>query len=152
MKCPYCGFNESRVIDSRPTEEGTAVRRRRECLDCQQRFTTYEKIEEVPLIVIKKDGSREIFKREKILKGIIKACEKRPISLKTLEKVADDVEKELKNTMEREITSEQIGEMVMEYLKDIDEVAYVRFASVYREFKDVNTFMEELKKILQENK
>ncbi|QSQ09750.1 Transcriptional repressor NrdR [Koleobacter methoxysyntrophicus] len=152
MKCPYCGFNESRVIDSRPAEEGTAVRRRRECLDCQQRFTTYEKIEEVPLIVIKKDGSREIFKREKILKGIIKACEKRPISLKTLEKVADDVEKELKNTMEREITSEQIGEMVMEYLKDIDEVAYVRFASVYREFKDVNTFMEELKKILQENK
>ncbi|MDI3540997.1 MAG: transcriptional repressor NrdR [Thermosediminibacterales bacterium] len=152
MKCPYCGFNESKVIDSRPTEEGTAVRRRRECLDCQQRFTTYEKIEEVPLIVIKKDGSREIFKREKILKGIIKACEKRPISLKTLEKVADDVEKELKNTMEREITSEQIGEMVMEYLKDIDEVAYVRFASVYREFKDVNTFMEELKKILQENK
>ncbi len=151
MKCPYCGYTQSKVIDSRPTDEGAVIRRRRECLDCEQRFTTYEKIEELPLIVIKKDGRREIFKREKILKGLIKACEKRPISLETLDKIVNKIETELKNTMEREVTSKQIGEMVMEYLKGFDEVAYVRFASVYREFKDINTFMEEIRKILQKN-
>lgn len=152
MKCPYCGYSQSKVVDSRPTDEGSAIRRRRECLDCEQRFTTYEKIEELPLIVIKKDGRREIFKREKILKGLIKACEKRPISLETLDKIVNNIETELKNTMEREITSKQIGEMVMESLKGVDEVAYVRFASVYREFKDINIFMEEIKKILQNNR
>ncbi|HHU69904.1 MAG TPA: transcriptional regulator NrdR [Thermoanaerobacterales bacterium] len=151
MKCPYCGYTQSKVIDSRPTDEGAVIRRRRECLDCEQRFTTYEKIEELPLIVIKKDGRREIFKREKILKGLIKACEKRPISLETLDKIVNKIETELKNTMEREVTSKQIGGMVMEYLKGFDEVAYVRFASVYREFKDINTFMEEIRKILQKN-
>ena len=139
-------------MDSRPTDEGSTIRRRRECLNCKERFTTYEKIEELSLIVIKKDGRHEIFKREKILKGLIKACEKRPVSLETLDKVVNNIEAELKNSMEREVTSNQIGEMVMEALKDVDEVAYVRFASVYREFKDINIFMEEIKKILQKNR
>ena len=133
MKCPYCGFEESKVIDSRPTDEGERIRRRRECLSCQKRFTTYELIESLPIIVIKKDKSREVFDRQKLLNGLLRASEKRPVSIDTLDKVVDD-----------------IGELVMEKLRDIDEVAYVRFASVYRQFKDINTFMEELSNLLKE--
>lgn len=151
MKCPFCGCMENRVIDSRPTDEGNAIRRRRECIKCSGRFTTYEKIEEIPIMVIKKDGSREVFNPEKILKGMIRACEKRPVSVKKLESITKEIERDIRNTMEREITSREIGNMVMEKLKEIDEVAYVRFASVYRQFKDINTFMEELKKMLNEN-
>ncbi len=151
MKCPFCGCMENRVIDSRPTDEGNAIRRRRECIKCNGRFTTYEKIEEIPIMVIKKDGSREVFNPEKILKGMIRACEKRPVSAKKLESITKEIERDIRNTMEREITSREIGNMVMEKLKEIDEVAYVRFASVYRQFKDINTFMEELKKMLEEN-
>jgi transcriptional repressor NrdR len=152
MNCPFCGQFDSKVIDSRPTDEGQAIRRRRECNACQRRFTTYEKVEEIPLIVIKKSGNREPFNRNKILKGIIRACEKRPVSLKEIQTVVNDLEKNLQNEMEKEVPTEQIGEMVMDALKELDEVAYVRFASVYREFKDLNTFMEELKKILHEKK
>ena len=148
MRCPYCGFAESKVIDSRPTEESNSIRRRRECLKCQKRFTTYEKLEAISLAVIKKDQSRQQYDRGKVLKGIITACEKRPISLSQMEQIADDIESELYQSMTREIESTAIGEKVMEKLKKLDEVAYVRFASVYREFKDVDTFMEELKKIL----
>jgi len=151
VKCPFCGCMENRVIDSRPTDEGNAIRRRRECIKCNGRFTTYEKVEEIPIMVIKKDGSREVFNPEKILKGMIRACEKRPISAKKLESITKEIERDIRNTMEREITSREIGNMVMEKLKEIDEVAYVRFASVYRQFKDINTFMEELKKMLKEN-
>jgi len=151
VKCPFCGCMENRVIDSRPTDEGNAIRRRRECIKCNGRFTTYEKIEEIPIMVIKKDGSREVFNPEKILKGMIRACEKRPVSAKKLESITKEIERDIRNTMEREITSREIGNMVMEKLKEIDEVAYVRFASVYRQFKDINTFMEELKKMLEEN-
>ncbi|MTI70767.1 MAG: transcriptional regulator NrdR [Firmicutes bacterium] len=150
MKCPYCDYFESKVVDSRPTDEGQAIRRRRECTNCKKRFTTYEKIEEIPLVVKKKDGTRQPYSRSKLLNGLIRACEKRPVSMKNMEKVADDIEKKLNNSLEREITAELIGEMVMESLKEIDEVAYVRFASVYRQFKDINTFMDELKKILDE--
>lgn len=150
MNCPFCGQFDSKVIDSRPTDEGQAIRRRRECNACQRRFTTYEKVEEIPLIVIKKSGNREPFNRNKILKGIIRACEKRPVSLKEIQAVVNDLEKHLQNEMEKEVATEQIGSMVMDALKNLDEVAYVRFASVYREFKDLNTFMEELKKILHE--
>jgi len=150
MNCPFCGQFDSKVIDSRPTDEGQAIRRRRECNACQKRFTTYEKVEEIPLIVIKKSGNREPFNRNKILKGIIRACEKRPVSLKEIQAVVNDLEKHLQNEMEKEVATEQIGSMVMDALKNLDEVAYVRFASVYREFKDLNTFMEELKKILHE--
>ena len=149
MKCPYCGFSESKVIDSRPTEEGSAIRRRRECLKCNKRFTTYEKLESLSLVVIKKDMSRQQYNREKVLKGIITACEKRPISLAQMEKITDDIESNLLQTMTREIESRMIGEMVMNKLKELDAVAYVRFASVYREFKDINTFMDELKKVLR---
>jgi transcriptional repressor NrdR len=152
MNCPFCGQFDSKVIDSRPTDEGQAIRRRRECNACQRRFTTYEKVEEIPLIVIKKSGNREPFNRNKILKGIIRACEKRPVSLKEIQAVVNDLEKHLQNEMEKEVPTEQIGEMVMDALKELDEVAYVRFASVYREFKDLNTYMEELKKILHEKK
>ena len=148
MKCPYCSFIESKVIDSRPTEENNSIRRRRECLKCGKRFTTYEKLESVALVVIKKDESRQPFNRNKVLKGIITACEKRPISIVQMEKIADDIESELAQSMEREVKSTVIGEMVMDKLRLLDEVAYVRFASVYREFKDVNTFMSEIKKIL----
>ena len=148
MKCPYCSYLESRVLDSRPTDEGTAVRRRRECVQCLKRFTTYEKIEELPLVVVKKDGRREPFNRNKILSGLLKACEKRPVPVDVLEKAADEIERDLRNTLDREVESKVIGEMVMEKLKTIDEVAYVRFASVYRQFKDINRFMEELEKLL----
>lgn len=148
MKCPYCGFEESRVIDSRPTDEGERIRRRRECLQCQKRFTTYEVIESLPIIVIKKDRSREVFNRDKLLNGMLRACEKRPVSLDALERMIDDIEVVLQNTLDREVTSEKIGELVMEKLKAVDEVAYVRFASVYRQFKDINTFMDELNKLL----
>ncbi|MGI6669490.1 MAG: transcriptional regulator NrdR [Acetivibrionales bacterium] len=150
MKCPFCGYNEDRVIDSRPTEENTAIRRRRECLKCTKRFTTYEKIESVPLMVIKKDKTRQAFDRAKILNGLLRACEKRPVSVDTLEKLVNEIEAQALNTLKREITSEEIGEMVMARLKEIDEVAYVRFASVYRQFKDINTFMDELKKLLKD--
>lgn len=152
MKCPYCSYFETKVVDSRPTGEGQAIRRRRECVKCNNRFTTYEKIEEIPLIVVKKDGTRQEYSRDKILNGIIRACEKRPVSLKTMEDIVDEIEKSLYNTLKREISTEYIGEMVMNKLKDIDEVAYVRFASVYRQFKDINTFMDELKKLLDEKK
>ncbi|MGV8145110.1 MAG: transcriptional regulator NrdR [Alkaliphilus sp.] len=152
MNCPFCSYGESRVIDSRPTDEGYAIRRRRECSSCNKRFTTYEKIEEIPLLIIKKSGNREPFNRNKILKGIIRACEKRPVPLSDIEKIVDDIEKNLYNSMKKEITTEHIGEIVMEQIKKLDEVAYVRFASVYREFKDINTFMNELRKILSEKK
>ena len=150
MKCPFCGYLESKVIDSRPAEEGATIRRRRECLSCQKRFTTYEIIERMPLIVVKRDGSRQSFDKSKLINGMVRACEKRPVALAQLEKIADDIEQELQGALEREINTSEIGEMVMARLKDVDEVAYVRFASVYRSFKDINTFMEELTKILSE--
>lgn len=150
MKCPYCYFFESKVVDSRPTDEGQAIRRRRECIKCNKRFTTYEKIEEIPIMVIKKDGNRESYDRNKLLNGIIKSCEKRPVSMNDIERIVDEIEVELSNSLEKEITSVAIGELVMNKLKDIDEVSYVRFASVYRQFKDLNTFMNELKKLLDE--
>ena len=150
MKCPFCGFIDSKVIDSRPAEEGATIRRRRECLACQKRFTTYEVIERLPLVVVKRDGSRQSFDKMKLINGMVRACEKRPVSLQTLETIADEIEQELQSNLEREISTVEIGEMVMSRLKDIDEVAYVRFASVYRSFKDINTFMEELSKLLTE--
>lgn len=150
MKCPYCSFEESKVIDSRPTDEGERIRRRRECLNCQKRFTTYEVIESLPIIVIKKDKTREPFSREKLLNGIMRSCEKRPVSLETIEKVVDDIEASISNSLDREVSTHRIGELVMDRLKKIDEVAYVRFASVYRQFKDINTFMEELNNLLKE--
>ncbi len=150
MKCPFCSYQESKVVDSRPTDEGTVIRRRRECISCGKRFTTYEKIEHMPIFVIKKDGRREVFDSGKIMGGVLKACEKRPVSITDIENLVADVEKTIYNSLEKEITSENIGEMVMERLKELDEVAYVRFASVYRQFKDINTFMEELKKLLNE--
>lgn len=150
MKCTFCGFEESKVVDSRPTDEGERIRRRRECLNCGKRFTTYEIIETVPLIVIKKDNSREVFDRNKLLRGMLRACEKRPVPLHVLEEAIDKIFANLQNSLDREVTSEQIGEYAMECLKDIDEVAYVRFASVYRQFKDINSFMSELKKLLSE--
>ncbi len=149
MKCPFCGFEESKVIDSRPTDEGQRIRRRRECLKCGKRFTTYEIIESLPIIVIKKDTSRETFNRDKLMTGLLRACEKRPVSIDTLDSMIDDIETNLQNSLDREVSSEKIGELVMEKLKKIDEVAYVRFASVYRQFKDINTFMKELNKLLQ---
>ncbi len=150
MRCPYCDYSESKVVDSRPTDEGQAIRRRRECILCTKRFTTFEKIEAIPIIVVKKDGNRQTYDRNKLLNGIIKSCEKRPVSIDRIEDIVDDIEKTLSNSMEKEVTSVEIGEMVMSKLKDVDEVAYVRFASVYRQFKDVNSFMDELKKILNE--
>lgn len=148
MRCPYCGFIESKVIDSRPTEENNAIRRRRECLKCQKRFTTYEKLEAISLVVVKKDQSRQQYDRNKVLKGIITACEKRPVSLSQMEQIADDIEGELYQSMEREIDSTKIGEKIMEKLKNLDEVAYVRFASVYKNFNDIHTFMDELKELI----
>ena len=150
MKCPFCGFAESKVIDSRPAEEGATIRRRRECLACQKRFTTYEIIETLPLVVIKRDGSRQSFDRQKVLRGVIRACEKRPVPLAELERIADEIEQELQNSMEREIRTEDVGEKVMDRLRKVDQVAYVRFASVYRQFKDLDTFMAELNKLLAE--
>lgn len=150
MKCPYCSFIESKVIDSRPTEENNSIRRRRECLKCGKRFTTYEKLESVALVVIKKDESRQPFNRNKVLKGIITACEKRPISIVQMEKIADDIESELAQSMEREVKSTVIGEMVMDKIRLLDEVAYVRFASVYKQFEDLSTFMDELKGLIDD--
>ena len=150
MKCPFCSFEDSKVVDSRPTDEGTSIRRRRECLHCGKRFTTYETVESLPMVVIKKDGSRQSFDRQKVLRGMIRACEKRPVSLAELERIADEIEQELQNSMEREISTEAIGEKVMERLRNVDQVAYVRFASVYRQFKDIDTFMTELNKLLAE--
>lgn len=147
MKCPYCSYNESKVVDSRSTEDSMSIRRRRECLECGKRYTTYEKIESVPILVIKKNLNREYFDRDKIVNGIIKACQKRPVSRQQIEEIVDEVEKKINNSMITEVKSEYIGELIMEKLKDIDEVSYVRFASVYRQFKDINTFMEEIKKL-----
>ena len=151
MKCPFCGYSESKVVDSRPAEEGATIRRRRECLGCQKRFTTYEIMERLPLVVVKKDGSRQTFDKQKLLNGMLRACEKRPVPLADLQAVADNIELELQNSLEREIKTTDIGEMVMSGLKDLDEVAYVRFASVYRQFRDINTFMVELNKLLKED-
>ena len=148
MKCPFCSFEESKVIDSRPTDVGQRIRRRRECLSCGKRFTTYEIIESLPIIVIKKDKSRETFNRDKLMTGLLRACEKRPVSIDTLDNMIDEIETTLQNSLDREVSSEKIGQLVMEKLKKIDEVAYVRFASVYRQFKDINTFMRELNKLL----
>ncbi len=150
MKCPFCGYEESKVIDSRPTDEGERIRRRRECIKCGKRFTTYEIIESVPIIVVKKDKSREAFDRDKLLGGMLRACEKRQVSIETLENAVSEIEAVLQNSLDREVTSIHVGELAMEKLKEIDEVAYVRFASVYRQFKDINTFMEELAKLLNE--
>ncbi len=148
MKCPFCSYEESKVIDSRPTDEGQRIRRRRECLQCTKRFTTYEIVESLPIIVIKKDKSRESFNRDKLMTGLLRACEKRPVSIDTLDNMIDEIEVIIQNSLDREVSSEKIGELVMEKLKGIDEVAYVRFASVYRQFKDINTFMNELNKLL----
>lgn len=149
MKCPYCGYTDSKVIDTRPTEEGSTIRRRRECLNCKKRFTTYEKIEQTPIMVIKKDGNRQVFDREKIINGMIKSCEKRPVSVVEIERAADNIEKQIQNTMKKEISSLEIGEMVMRELKELDDVSYVRFASVYREFKDLQSFIDELEGIVK---
>lgn len=150
MRCPFCSNLESKVVDSRPSDEGSSIRRRRECLECHKRFTTYETMESLPLVVIKKDGSRQTFDKSKLLNGMIRACEKRPVSFDTLNGIAVDIEQSLQNQMEREISSVEIGELVMKKLKEVDEVAYVRFASVYRQFKDINTFMAELSKLLKD--
>lgn len=152
MKCPFCGYTESKVIDSRPTDESERIRRRRECMSCSKRFTTYEIIESVPVVVVKRDKSRESFNREKLFNGMLRACEKRPVSVEALEKAVNEIEAEIQNSLDREVTSVHIGELAMEKLKDLDEVAYVRFASVYRQFKDINTFMDELAKLLGEKK
>lgn len=149
LKCPFCAFEESKVIDSRPTDEGERIRRRRECIKCGKRFTTYEIIESVPIFVIKKDKSREAFDRNKLLGGMMRACEKRQVTIETLEKAVDEIEVNLQNSLDREVTSIHIGELAMDKLKDIDEVAYVRFASVYRHFKDINAFMDELSTLLK---
>ena len=150
MKCPYCAHLESKVVDSRPSDEGASIRRRRECLACHKRCTTYETMESLPLVVIKKDGSRQTFDKSKLLNGMIRACEKRPVAFATLEAIANEIEQTLQNEMSREIPSDRIGALVMDKLKGVDEVAYVRFASVYRQFKDISTFMAELSKLLEE--
>lgn len=150
MKCPYCGYQESKVVDSRHSDDSTSIRRRRECLSCQKRFTTYETVESLPMIVVKKDNSRQSFDRNKILNGMVRACEKRPVSMAELEAVADEIEQIVQNSLDREVSTAHIGDLVMDRLKPLDEVAYVRFASVYRQFKDINSFMHELNKILQE--
>ncbi|MBR6120499.1 MAG: transcriptional regulator NrdR [Oscillospiraceae bacterium] len=150
MKCPHCGYQESKVVDSRHSEDGTSIRRRRECLNCQKRFTTYETVESLPIIVVKRDNSRQAFDRNKIMNGMLRACEKRPVSMQELENAVNEIESVVQNSLEREITTEFIGEQVMEKLKALDEVAYVRFASVYRQFKDIHSFMQELNKILEE--
>jgi transcriptional repressor NrdR len=150
MKCPFCGYSDSKVIDSRPAEEGSTIRRRRECLACGKRFTTYEIIERLPLVVIKRDGSRQSFDKVKLINGMVRACEKRPVALQEIERIADDIELELMGKLDHEISTEKIGNLVMDRLKEIDEVAYVRFASVYRQFKDIDTFMAELSKLLSD--
>lgn len=148
MKCPYCGYLDSKVVDSRPTDEGERIRRRRECVRCQKRFTTYEMVESLPLVVIKKDNSRQAFDRRKLLGGMLRACEKRPVPLAVLEKAVEEIESTLQSALEREVTSQRVGELAMDKLKKIDEVAYVRFASVYRQFGDIQTFLEELNRLL----
>ena len=150
MKCPYCGYLESKVVDSRPSDEGASIRRRRECLECHKRFTTYETMESLPVVVLKKDGSRQTFDREKLLGSMLKSCEKRTVPLAKLEEIVNEIEQTLQNEMEREVSSAVVGELVMQKLKEVDEVAYVRFASVYRQFKDISTFMAELNKLLEE--
>ena len=150
MKCPYCGYQESKVVDSRHSDDSTSIRRRRECLSCQKRFTTYETVESLPMIVVKKDNSRQSFDRNKVLNGMVRACEKRPVSMAELERAADEIEQIIQNSLDREVSTAHIGELVMERLKPLDEVAYVRFASVYRQFKDINSFLQELNKILAE--
>ncbi|RKO67440.1 transcriptional regulator NrdR [Desulfofundulus salinus] len=147
MRCPFCGFSESRVLDSRSAEDGYSIRRRRECAGCARRFTTYERVDELPLVVVKKDGRREVFNRNKLLAGLVKACQKRPVSMVTLEALVDEVERTLRSTAELEVSSRQIGEMIMERLRVLDEVAYVRFASVYREFRDVQEFLREIQRL-----
>ena len=149
MRCPYCSYEESKVVDSRATDDYTAIRRRRECLRCSKRYTTYEKVEDIPILVIKKDSIRETFNKDKIMSGIVKACQKRPVSRSQMQNIVDDIEKNISNKMIVEIKSEDIGEMVMERLKNVDEVSYVRFASVYRQFMDINTFMEEIKNLMK---
>ena len=150
MKCPYCGFEESKVIDSRPADEGDRIRRRREYLKCGKRFTTHEVIETVPIVVVKRDKSREVFDRAKLTAGILRACEKRPVSIQQIEQMVDNIEAQLQSSLDREVTSLSIGELTMDQLRNVDEVAYVRFASVYRQFKDINTFMDELNKLLKD--
>ncbi|MEG1286513.1 MAG: transcriptional regulator NrdR [Clostridium sp.] len=152
MKCPFCSFDESKVVDSRSTDDNTTIRRRRECLSCGKRYTTYEKVEDIPILVIKRDLTREIFNREKVVNGLIIACQKRPISRKQIENIAEEIEKTISNKMLTEVETEHIGEMVMDKLKEIDEISYVRFASVYRQFKDINTFLEEIKNLVEKNK
>lgn len=152
MKCPYCSYEESKVIDSRSADDGERIRRRRECLRCGKRFTTHEVIETVPIIVVKRDKSREVFDRNKLTAGILRACEKRPVSIKQIEEMVSTIETKIQSSLDREITTMQIGELAMEEIKKVDEVSYVRFASVYRQFKDINTFMEELNKLLTEKK
>jgi len=151
MKCPYCGYLEDKVVDSRPADEGARIRRRRECLSCGKRYTTYEMIESMPLYVVKRDGTRQAFDRMKLINGMLRACEKRPVALDSIEKIADDIELELRGRLEKEVKSVTIGEMVMDRLKEIDEVSYVRFASVYRSFKDVNSFIDELNSLLRDS-
>ncbi|EJP6470819.1 transcriptional regulator NrdR [Clostridium sp. FAM 1755] len=151
MKCPYCAYGESKVVDSRSTEDGSSIRRRRECLKCNRRYTTYEKIETTPILVIKKNMSREYFDRNKIVNGLMKACQKRPVSRKQIEQIADEVERHISNEMLTEVNTDKIGQIIMKNLKKIDEVSYVRFASVYRQFKDINTFMEEIKNLMDKN-
>ena len=149
MKCPYCEYLESKVIDSRPIDDGSSIRRRRECLKCEKRFTTYEQIESVPLVIIKKDGKRQVYNREKLLNGILRACEKTPVSFAQIETMVLEIESVLNNSLDREVSSTEIGELVMDKLKQVNDIAYVRFASVYREFRDVNTFMDELAEIIR---
>lgn len=152
MRCPYCLHPESKVIDSRPADDGQRIRRRRECIQCGKRFTTYESIESQPVIIIKRDKSRQVFDRNKLLSGMLRACEKRPVSLETLEKAIDEIESQLQNSLEREVTSAEIGEMALEKMKHIDEIAYVRFASVYHDFKDIQSFLDELNKLKNESR
>ncbi len=152
MKCPFCAHFDDKVVDSRTIKEGELIRRRRECLECTKRFTTYERIEEIPLMVVKKDGRREAFDRSKIVIGLLKACEKRPVGVEAIEDVVDRIEKDISNSAEKEVLAEKVGAMIMEELKELDEVAYVRFASVYRQFKDINEFMDALKALYQEGK
>ena len=147
MKCPFCGYTDSRVIDSRPTDEDSRIRRRRECIQCNKRFTTYEIVESLPIVVVKKDKSREPFDRNKVLGGLLRACEKRPVSIERLDKAVDDIEAQIQNSLEREVSTTKIGEYVMEQLMDIDDVAYIRFASVYREFRDIDSFMQEIRRL-----
>ena len=149
MKCPFCGDQDSKVVDSRHSEDGLSIRRRRECMNCQRRFTTYEYVETLPIIVVKRDGSRQAFDRNKILNGMVRACEKRQVPFATLEKVTTEIEQAIQNSLEREVTADKIGDMVMERLKPLDEVAYIRFASVYRRFQDVNSFMQEVSRFLE---